>query len=132
MRAEFYFSPRLNGAHLRSGGARLVNSERRSDMTEEIKSQMISRRGASLLGLAGAFALIAPITLLTCPEAEAQTPGMERRQGRREDRTERRQERRTNRTERRVTRREGRTDRREMRRTGTTGTGTTGQAPPKQ
>ena len=48
-------------------------------MTEEIKSQMISRRGASLLGLAGAFALIAPITLLTCPEAEAQTPGMERK-----------------------------------------------------
>jgi hypothetical protein len=96
-------------------------------MREEIKSQMISRRRASLLGLAAALALVAPITV--CRDAEAQTKGMDRRQDRRTDRTERRQDRRTDRTERRVNRREGRQDRREMRRTGTTGTGTTGQAP---
>jgi hypothetical protein len=99
-------------------------------MSEDIKSQMISRRRASLLGLAAALAFIAPIAV--CPDAEAQTEGMERRQDRRTNRTERRQDRRTDRTERRVNRREGRQDRREMRRTGTSGAGTTGQAPAKQ
>jgi hypothetical protein len=105
-------------------------------MGEDIKSQMISRRRVSLLGLAAALAFAAPISVLTCPDAEAQTAGMERRQTRRQERrigrTERRQERRTERTERRVMRRTARTERRAMRRTGTTGKGTTGQAPAKQ
>jgi hypothetical protein len=84
-------------------------------MSEQAKSEMISRRGMfSLLGLASAMAFAVPITALTGSEAEAQTPGMERRQERREGRTERRQERRTGRTERRQERR---------------GTGTTTTAP---
>ena len=53
-------------------------------MSEKIKSEMISRRGAfSLLGLAAALASAVPITVLTVSDAEAQTAGMERRQGRR-------------------------------------------------
>jgi hypothetical protein len=72
---------------------------------------MISRRAAfRILALA-----VVPATVLTTSDAEAQTPGTERREDRRQDRTERRQERRTSRTERRDTRR-----------TGTTGSGTSG------
>jgi hypothetical protein len=100
------------------------------------KSEMISRRKAlSLMGLAAAFGLAAAATVLTVPDAEAQTAaaptaaaptaGMERRQERRAARHERRQERRMARTERRQERRTGRHERREVRRTGTTtGTGT--------
>jgi|SRR6476469_1838982 hypothetical protein len=96
------------------------------------KSEMISRRKAlSLMGLAAAFGLAAAATVLTVPDAEAQTAaaptaaaptaGMERRAARHE----RRQERRMARTERRQERRTGRHERREVRRTGTTtGTGT--------
>jgi hypothetical protein len=92
------------------------------------KSEMISRRKAlSLMGLAAAFGLAAAATVLTVPDAEAQTAaaptaaaptaGMERRAAR--------QERRMARTERRQERRTGRHERREVRRTGTTtGTGT--------
>jgi len=84
-----------------------------------------------------AFGMGMPAAVLTASDAQAQTPGMERRQERRQDRTERRQERRTDRTERRETRREGRAERRDVRRTGTPATsspatGTTGQAPPRQ
>ena len=58
-------------------------------MNEIIKSEMISRRTAfSLLGLT------AVATVLTVSHAEAQTPGMERREERREGREERRDERR--------------------------------------
>ena len=72
----------------------------------------ISRRRA-LLGLAAALGVAAtPTTVLTLSEAEAQTPGMERRQERREDRRDRREERRAGRWE----RREGRWVRREERR----------------
>ena len=88
-------------------------------MTDRIKSELISRRRAfSLLGLAAAFAVAAPATVLTVSDVEAQTHGMTRRQERRGARHERRQ-----------TRREGRHERRDTRRGGsqeTTGTGTTG------
>jgi hypothetical protein len=85
-------------------------------MSAIIKSEMISRRKTlSLMGLAAAFGLAAPPTVLTVSDAEAQTAGMERRQERRSGRHERREERRA-----------GRTERREERRTGTTtGAGTT-------
>ena len=77
-------------------------------MSEKIKSEMISRRGAfSFLGLAAALGLAVPTTVLTMSDAEAQTAGMERRQGRRTGRQERRQSRRTGRQERRQTRRTG-------------------------
>ena len=69
-----------------------------------------------------AFGMGMPAAVLTASDAQAQTPGMERRQDR---------------TERRETRREGRAERRDVRRTGTPATsspatGTTGQAPPRQ
>jgi hypothetical protein len=77
-------------------------------MSEEITSNGISRRRVfSLLGLAAALGFAVPTTVLTVSDAEAQTAGMERRQGRRTGRTERRQERRTGRTERRQERRTG-------------------------
>jgi hypothetical protein len=85
-------------------------------MSDEIKSEEMSRRGAlSLLGLAaakaaslaglGALGISVPTTLLTVSDAEAQTAGMVRRQTRREARRERRQTRRVARRERRETRR---------------------------
>ena len=75
-------------------------------MSEIMKSEVISRRRTlSLLGLAAVFGLAAPSLLLTVSDAEAQTAGMERRQGRRKGRTERRQARRTGRTVRREERR---------------------------
>ena len=75
-------------------------------MSEEIKSEMISRRRMfSLLGLGAALSLAVPTAVLTVSDAEAQTAGTERRQDRRTGRTERRQDRRTGRTERRQQRR---------------------------
>ena len=77
-------------------------------MTEEIKSELISRRRVfSVLGLTAALGFAVPATVLTVSDAEAQTSGMERRG-----------ERRAGRHERRDTRRGGGTE--------TTGTGTTG------
>ena len=98
-------------------------------MSENIKSEMISRRQAfSLLGLAAALGFALPAEVLTAWDsaAQAQTQtnapapsgpqsGTERRQERRAHRTERRQERRTHRTERRTERRKGRHERREKR-----------------
>jgi hypothetical protein len=79
-------------------------------MSAIIGAEMISRRKAlSLMGIAAALGLAAAPTVLTVSDAEAQTVGMERRQGRRAGRHERRGARRT-----------GRHERREMRRTGTT------------
>jgi hypothetical protein len=70
-------------------------------MSEEITSQMMSRRGAfSLLGLGAALGLAVP-AVLTVSQAEAQTAGMERRQDRRSDRQQNRQDRRTDRQDRR-------------------------------
>jgi len=86
-------------------------------MGEKIQCEMISRRRAfSLLGLAAALGFAAPTTVLTASDAEAQTPGMERREERREGRHERREERREGRQERREERREGREERRAGRR----------------
>ena len=69
-------------------------------MTREI---LISRRTMlSLIGVA------LPATILAVSEAEAQTPGMERREERREDRQERREDRRDDREERREDRRDER------------------------
>ena len=108
---------------------------RRLDMSENIKSEVLSRRSAlSFLGLT-ALSLAVPTmvavpTVLTVSDTKAQpatppaaTPGTtqtgtERRQERRIERTERRQERRTRRMERRLTRREGRRERRLIRREG--------------
>lgn len=76
------------------------------DMSEIVKSEVISRRKAlSFMGLAAAFGLVAASTATTISDAEAQTAGMERRQGRRTGRHERRTARRTGRTQRREERR---------------------------
>ena len=86
-------------------------------MSEKIKAAMISRRRALwLLGVAAPFGLGMPAVVLTASEAEAQTPGIERRQGRRENRRDRREDRRDNRQDRREDRRENRQDRRDNRR----------------
>jgi hypothetical protein len=70
------------------------------------KPEAMSRRKAlSLIGLAAALGVAAAGVSMS--EAEAQTVGMERRQGRRAGRHERRQERRTGRHERRQNRRTG-------------------------
>jgi hypothetical protein len=97
-------------------------------MCDKIETQMTTRRTAFwILGMA-AFGMGMAVAV---PNAEAQTPGMERRQDRRTDRHERRQDRRTGRTERRQERRTGTTGTTGTGSpgTGTTGTGTTGQAP---
>jgi hypothetical protein len=111
------------------------------EMSEKVKSQMISRRDAfSLLGLAAALGFAVPTTALMTSDAEAQaqpiapapsapapsapatsapaTSGMERRQGRRAGRHERREARRAGRHERREARRTARHMRREARRKG--------------
>ena len=68
-----------------------------------MREKMMSRREAfSLLGLAAALGFAVPTTVLTVSDAEAETAGMERRQGRRTGREERRQGRRTGRQERRT------------------------------
>ena len=75
-------------------------------MSEKIKPEIISRRGAfRLLGLGAALGFAVPTTVLTMSDAEAQTIGMERRQERRTGRHERREERRMGRVERREDRR---------------------------
>jgi len=67
--------------------------------------KLMSRRGAfSLLGLAAALGFAVPTTMLTMSDAEAETAGMERREGRRTGRETRRQGRRTGREERREAR----------------------------
>jgi len=67
--------------------------------------KLMSRRGAfSLLGLAAALGFAVPTTMLTTSDAEAETAGMERREGRRTGRETRRQGRRTGREERREAR----------------------------
>jgi len=69
-------------------------------MTREI---LISRRTVfSLIGVA------LPATILALSAAEAQTPGMERREERREERQERREDRRDEREQRREDRRDER------------------------
>ena len=56
-----------------------------------MREKLMSRRGAfSLLGLAAALGFAVLTTMLTMSDAEAETAGMERRQGRRTGRQERR------------------------------------------
>jgi hypothetical protein len=63
---------------------------------KEIQSGLISRRSAfSLIGIG------VPVVILATRQAAAQTPGMERREDRREDRQDRREERRDDRQDRR-------------------------------
>ena len=72
-------------------------------MTEGIQSGLISRRTAfSLLGVA------LPVAVLAVSQGAAQTPGMERREERRDDRQERREDRRDDRQERREDRQDAR------------------------
>ena len=78
-----------------------------ADLSENMNHTVSRRDTFSLLGLATAVLALAvpPAVLVVSEEAEAQTAGMERRQGRREARTERRQTRRAARTQRRAVRR---------------------------
>jgi len=93
-------------------------------MTEKIEHALISRRTAfSLFGATAAFSLAMPVTLSALSEVQAQTPGMERREDRREERQERREDRRDDRQERREDRQEGRQERRDDRRGGDQSTG---------
>ena len=72
-------------------------------MTEGIRSGLISRRTAfSLLGVA------LPVAVLAVSQAKAETPGMERRVERRDERQERREDRRDDRQERREDRQDAR------------------------
>ena len=89
--------------------------------TEKIESELLSRRSFFPLGLTAALAV--PVTLSALSDAEAQTPGMERREDRREERQERREDRRDDRQERREDRQEGRQERRDDRRGVDTTTG---------
>ena len=73
----------------------------------------------------------APIIVLTVREAAAQTPGMERREERREDRQDRREERRDDRQDRREERRDDREERRDERRGVVDQPVTTGSGAPK-
>jgi hypothetical protein len=68
-------------------------------MSEQIQSGLISRRTA--FSILAALGVAAPVTILAIRDAEAQTPGMERREDRREDRQDRREERRDDRQDRR-------------------------------
>ena len=65
--------------------------------------------------MTAALGVALPVTILAVSKAEAQTPGMERREERREDRLERREERRDDRLDRREERRDDREDRRDVR-----------------
>lgn len=83
-------------------------------MSAKIPPNPISRRTVfSIIG--GALGLALTGTMLAVSEAEAQTPGMERRQDRRRNRQDRRDDRRDNRQDRREDRRDNRQDRRDMR-----------------
>src|SRR6516165_10363231 len=78
-------------------------------MTQKIQFELLSRRQAfSLFGATAAFSLAIPVTLSALSEAQAQTPGMERREDRRDDRQERREDRRDDRQERREDRQDAR------------------------
>jgi hypothetical protein len=91
--------------------AELVRRPAAGNASDQLARFDTERRTAcSLLGL-GAFAV--PATVLTLSSAEAQTPGMERREERRDDRQDRREDRRENREERRDDRQERRDERRD-------------------
>ena len=92
-------------------------------MTARIQSGLISRRTAfTFMGVA------LPATIFAVSQGAAQTPGMERREERREDRQDRREERRDDRQDRREERQEGREERRDERRGVGSQPATTGSA----
>ena len=68
-------------------------------MTKTIEGRMITRRNIFLIGVGAALGMAMPATLLTASDAEAQTPGMTRRQERRKGRQTRRSDRQTGRQE---------------------------------
>src|SRR5262245_58320627 len=73
-------------------------------MFEDIQHELITRRRAfSLVGLSAALTLAVPVTWSAISDAEVQTAGMDRREGRHD----RREDRRDNRQDRRETRRGG-------------------------
>ena len=80
----------------------------------KILPEVISRRRLFSL-MSAALGVAVPATILAISEVEAQTPGMERREDRRENRQERREDRRDDRMERREDRRDDRQDRRDDR-----------------
>jgi hypothetical protein len=84
--------------------------QEKSNMSETLDVNMTSRRQA--LSLFGVAAALIPAMALSASNAEAQTPGMERREERRDERQERREDRRENRQERRDDRQERREERR--------------------
>jgi hypothetical protein len=90
-------------------------------MSEQIQSVPISRRTA--FSLLAALGVAAPVTILAVANAEAQTPGMQRREDRRDNRQDRRDDRRDNRQDRRDDRRDDRQSRRDNRHGTTVGTG---------
>ena len=93
-------------------------------MTEEIHSGLISRRTAfSLVGVA------LPATIFAVSQGAAQTPGMERREERRDERQERREDRRDDRQERREDRQDARSG--VVNQPATTGTTAPAPASPK-
>jgi hypothetical protein len=113
----------------RSSRSRAGMDPRRLDMTEQIQSGLISRRTAfSLLAALGATTAA---TIQAVSNARAQTPGMERREERREDRQDRREERRDDRQDRREDRRDVRENRRDDRRGVGDQPATTGSSAPK-
>ena len=70
-------------------------------MSETINEVMSRRKAFSLLGLAAAAGFVVPATVLTMSDAEAQTAGMQRREGRRDTRQGRRDTRQQGRQQRR-------------------------------
>lgn len=83
-------------------------------MSKEITAGMVSRRTA--LRILGVGATLGAVTgLLVSSGAEAQTPGVERREDRRENCQDRRQDRRENRQDRRNDRQTNRQNRRDDR-----------------
>ena len=91
----------------------------RLSMNEKIEARMISRRSAFWIFGGVALGVGIPAAVLPASDAEADTPG-----------TERRRERRTNRHARRHERRTDRQDRRQEGRTGTIGRGAPGTGSP--
>jgi hypothetical protein len=80
-------------------------------MMEQIQSGLISRR--TVLSTMATWGVATSATILAVSNAGAQTPGMERREERRDDRLERREDRRDDRLDRREERRDDRVDRRD-------------------
>jgi len=96
-------------------------------MTEKIELELVSRRRAfSLLWLTAALSFAVPATVLTVSDAEAQTPGMERRDDRQEGRQQGRDDRQEGRQQGRQDRRDGGDQSDSSDSTGSSGSGSSG------